>query len=86
MRTHKHTHASQQIPITMQVSYILIVGPDVLVWNLHRRYGHHRLPLLLKGWEQVAVYGWREELLEAPAPFTITYEPVLVLRHTQNKK
>ena len=29
------------------------VGPDILVWNLHRRYGEHRLPLLLGGWEEV---------------------------------
>ena len=26
------------------------VGPDVVAWNLHRRYGHVRLPLLLDGW------------------------------------
>ena len=25
------------------------LGPDVLVWNLHRRYGQGRLPLLLEG-------------------------------------
>lgn len=29
------------------------VGPDVVVWNLHRRYGPLRLPLLLRGWEEV---------------------------------
>lgn len=26
------------------------VGPDVLAWNLLRRYGRVRLPLLLEGW------------------------------------
>lgn len=26
------------------------LGPDVVVWNLHRRYGVLRLPLLLEGW------------------------------------
>lgn len=26
------------------------VGPDALVWNLHRRYGPLRLPLMLRGW------------------------------------
>ena len=57
------------------------VGPDVLVWNLHRRYGYQRLPLLLSGWEEVESVGWEEELLTSPAPFTIQYEPVLILRH-----
>jgi hypothetical protein len=55
-------------------------GPDVLVWNLHRRYGYQRLPLLLCGWEEVESVGWEEELLTSPAPFTIQYEPVLILR------
>ena len=54
-------------------------GPDVLVWNLHRRYGAERLPLLLQGWEQVEVIGWEEELLHSPSPFTLQYEPVFVL-------
>ncbi|CAI8045483.1 hypothetical protein GBAR_LOCUS25165 [Geodia barretti] len=57
------------------------IGPDVLVWNLHRRYGYQRLPLLLCGWEEVESVGWEEELLTSPAPFTIQYEPVLILRH-----
>lgn len=66
-------------------------GPDVVVWNLHRRYGNIRLPLLLKGWEEVERLGWEEGLLTSPAPYTIQYEPVFVLRkpnisnpHTQS--
>jgi hypothetical protein len=55
------------------------IGPDVLVWNLHRRYGAVRLPLLLRGWEQVEVVGWDHTLLHSPAPYTLQYEPVLVL-------
>ena len=55
-------------------------GPDVLVWNLHRRYGAVRLPLLLQGWEQVEAVGWDHTLLHSPAPYTLQYEPVLVLR------
>ena len=56
------------------------IGPDVTVWNLHRRYGRERLPLLLRGWEVVAVYGWRSDALDAAASFTRSYEPVMVLR------
>lgn len=51
-----------------------------MVWNLHRRYGNLRLPLLLEGWEEVEVVGWSEELLTEPAPSTLQYEPVFVLR------
>jgi len=29
------------------------LGPDVLVWNLHRRYGQKRLPLLLEGFRVI---------------------------------
>ena len=29
------------------------IGPDMVVWNLQRRYGRTRLPLLLEGWEEV---------------------------------
>ena len=32
------------------------IGPDVVVWNLHRRYGVARLPHLLWGWDTVQVY------------------------------
>ena len=53
---------------------------DVVVWNLHRRYGNLRLPLLLKGWEQVECFGWNENLLTQQSHFTIAYEPVFVLR------
>lgn len=56
------------------------VGPDVLVWNLHRRYGNMRLPKLLCGWEQVDNVGWSETLFSSPAPFSLQYEPVFVLR------
>ena len=32
------------------------LGQDCLVWNAHRIYGKHRLPLLLKGWQLVDVF------------------------------
>ena len=56
------------------------VGPDVVVWNLHRRYGRVRLPHLLRGWELLAAYGWDAARLDAPADWRRSYEPVLVLR------
>lgn len=56
------------------------VGPDILVWNLHRRYGRLRLPLLLQGWEEVARFGWEEDRLSAPASSRRSYEPFFLLR------
>lgn len=77
----------------------LPIGPDVCVWNLHRRYGAVRLPLMLAaffGKEEtcsnggdggssvlapfdVVGLGWSEAKLREQAPFTQTYEPVLIL-------
>ena len=45
------------------------VGPDVIVWNLHRRYGVHRLPLMLAGWDEAGRVGWDERKLEAAADY-----------------
>lgn len=56
------------------------IGPDVIVWNLHRRYGKLRLPRLLHGWEEVECVGWREELLEEAASYKLAYEPVFILK------
>lgn len=55
-------------------------GPDLVVWNLHRRYGPVRLPRLLYGWDVVARYGWEEARLTAEAPYRRAYEPLHVLR------
>ena len=60
--------------------HFVSAGPDVVVWNLHRRYGNLRLPLLLAGWERVENAGWDEQLVRKEAPYTRTYEPVFVLR------
>lgn len=56
------------------------IGPDVIVWNLHRRYGRIRLPLLLRGWEVVDRIGWDDEKVDQPANWRQTYEPILILR------
>lgn len=56
------------------------IGPDVVVFNLHRRYGNVRLPLLLDGWDVVGRVGWDEQRVTAPANWRQTYEPIFVLR------
>lgn len=40
------------------------LGRDQVVWNAHRIYGRHRLPMLLEGWEVIARFGYAEDLLE----------------------
>lgn len=52
------------------------VGKDTLVWNAHRIYGKHRLPLLLRGFELLATFGFSETLLEQK--YT---QPIFVLRN-----
>jgi hypothetical protein len=56
------------------------VGPDILVWNLHRRYGEHRLPMMLRGWEEVGRVAWNGAKLTAEANYRQSYEPVFILR------
>lgn len=58
------------------------IGPDVAVFNLHRRYGSVRLPMLFKGWEIIHRFGWDEASLTTPANWRQTYEPVFVLKST----
>lgn len=71
------------IPSAVPSKYhFVLAGPDVVVWNLHRRYGNLRLPLLLAGWERVEDAGWDEQLMRKEAPYTRTYEPVFVLRRS----
>ena len=57
------------------------VGPDAIVWNLHRRYGPIRLPLLLEGgpWRVKKQFGFQKSLLTREADWRKTYEPVHVL-------
>ena len=75
--------ASDQVKAFLKPSgkYILAVpvGPDEVVWNLHRRYGALRLPLLLHGWRIEDAVGWDHTRVEAPARVTKSYEPVWLL-------
>lgn len=59
------------------------LGPDLLAWNLMRRYGRLRLPLLLSGWHVVQAHGFEDSRLDLPhggkQNFRQSWEPVLVL-------
>lgn len=60
----------------------LPVGPDAVVWNLHRRYGPVRLPLMLEGWDEVRRVHWNESrLTDRSVSVKKSYEPVFVLRN-----
>eukprot|EP00049_Salpingoeca_infusionum_P016289 m.330998 g.330998 ORF g.330998 m.330998 type:complete len:373 (-) comp16052_c2_seq3:5415-6533(-) len=56
------------------------VGPDILVFNLHRRYGVIRLGAMLQGFDVLDVSGWNQDKLTAPADYRKSYEPVFVLQ------
>ena len=56
------------------------VGPDLLAWNLHRRYGPIRLPLLLDGWDVVDKIGWKEEKMTKSVENKKSYEPIFILK------
>ena len=60
------------------------VGPDLVVWNLHRRYGPLRLPRLLGGWDEAARIGFDEERLTRPADHKRRFEPLFVLRRNSS--
>ena len=55
------------------------VGPDALVWNLHRRYGAVRLPLLLHGWQEVTLRNSSTQAKPQPSP-SLTKRPDLAKR------
>lgn len=67
-------------PISGRLLLSAPVGPDLLVWNLHRRYGATRLPMLLRGWQEDARLGWDEGRLTANSDHRRRYEPLFVLR------
>ncbi|EDQ89505.1 uncharacterized protein MONBRDRAFT_8000 [Monosiga brevicollis MX1] len=62
------------------------IGPDVVVYNLHRRYGRRRLPHMLAGWTPIFVTGWDEARLDADNNFRQSFEPVWALRKTRLTK
>ena len=75
-------HVARTLLLTPTTGKLLLtvpVGPDVIAWNLHRRYGKHRLPKLLRGWKVLGQYGWDAAKRDAPAYFARSYEPAWVL-------
>ena len=56
------------------------IGPDAIIFNLHRRYGPIRLPLLIEGYEVIDRFAWQESKLVTPANWRQSYEPVFVLK------
>eukprot|EP01147_Barroeca_monosierra_P008327 gene8327-873_t len=60
------------------------IGPDVTVYNLHRRYGSIRLPAILEHWEIVDIIGWESQRLNMPADYRRSYEPIFVLKKTKS--
>jgi hypothetical protein len=58
------------------------IGPDLIIWNLQRRYGRKRLPKLLVGFEEIYRIGWKDDdILDSTIDYRRTVEPVFVLRH-----
>lgn len=56
------------------------LGRDKLVWNAHRVYGRLRLPLLLRGWQCAASFGYFDWELDADRGRSGNYQPIFVLR------
>ena len=62
------------------------IGPDLVVWNLERRYGRVRLPLLLEGWQVKQRFGYIEEKLDQQDNFRKRFEPAWILTpHTPTR-
>ena len=60
------------------------IGSDLVVWNLGRRYGSLRLPLLLQGWKTLDIVGWDDKRAIADSNYRQRYEPVFVLTPTHD--
>jgi len=52
------------------------MGLDQLAFNLHRVYGRLRLPLLIKGWDYLGVYGIDEQVFDRE----YGTQPVIILQ------
>lgn len=54
------------------------IGIDKVVFNKHRIYGQTRLPMLLKGWRVVSLFGFDERKMFDET--TAGYQPIIVLK------
>ena len=65
----------------------LPVGPDLIVWNLHRRYGVHRLPRMLSGWHEERRIGWQSGRMHGEGyDHRRRYEPIFVLQRNSSAR
>jgi SAM-dependent methyltransferase len=58
------------------------VGPDLLSWNLGRRYGRERFPLLMNGWTIEHSSGWKESMLDYQHDYRRRIESSFILKPT----
>ncbi len=58
------------------------VAKDKIVWNAHRIYGRHRLPLLIDGWELLGSVGFKEEYFDTDTGKDGCFQPIFVLKNT----
>lgn len=56
------------------------IGLDVVGWNVYRRYGRVRLPLILDGFAVHDAFGMSPFLFDRADPLNRPVEPVFVLR------
>ncbi len=66
-------------PATGLAFFSVPVGADLVVWNLHRRYGPIRLPLLLAEFCTIGQVGLETRRLNENQSFRKSYEPIFVL-------
>jgi len=58
----------------------LPIGSDLVVFNLLRRYGKIRLPMILRGWTVVDRLFWDEAKLTVASNYRQSYEPIFILQ------
>lgn len=59
------------------------VGKDHVIWNLHRLYGKHRLPLLLDGWTTLKTFGFKPNK-DLKLSHRAHHQPIFVLTPETN--
>jgi len=60
------------------------VGQDCVYFNVHRVYGAHRYPMLIEGWEGLAMFGVIDDIFTNShnTAYESPYQPVGVLRNS----
>lgn len=60
--------------------FSLPIGPDLLIWNMGRRYGVQRLPLMLENVKVLSRWGFDATLLTTPADYRKRLEAAFHVR------